>query len=265
MSFFLPGIGGRRRLPLPCGHKQGVRAPKGRCCSPCGSCCASAPPMARGQQKRDEAAERRRKRRAKNGEPDPEAAEHTRRKKRAKLEEEVKSLEALDDEGAQSEGVDGEDDDGGDEPLQLDDELEELAQAAERKAAQGVAARAGEAQQQEAPGPRQPAGSAGAKGKKQKKPRWKNRKTAFVNQLPYTATVEQVVAHFAEGSGVPPTQLEVRLVTHRKTGAFRGIAFIDLRCARDFLPCLAWLHVDYVTELYGFALGAGTKRHCRRY
>ena len=96
--------------------------------------------------------------------------------------------------------------------LQLDNELEALAQAAERKVhveREINAASAGER----------------ANPAKQKKSRWKNRKTAFVNQLPYSATAEQIASHFAHcGAAV---EMQVRPVINRKTKTFRGIAFLD--------------------------------------
>ena len=70
------------------------------------------------------------------------------------------------------------------------------------------------------------------KAKKQKKMRWKHRKTAFVNQLPYTATEAQVAAHFADVAET--SQMEVRMVTNRKNGKFRGIAFLDV-CSQEAL------------------------------
>ena len=98
-----------------------------------------------------------------------------------------------------------------------DAELDQLILSAAEKA---------EAAAEEPPADEAAAPAAAAKKKKKKKARWKNRKAVFVNQLPYSATQEQIAAHF--GSCAAVADMEVRLVMNRKNGKFRGIAFIDL-------------------------------------
>ena len=63
--------------------------------------------------------------------------------------------------------------------------------------------------------------------KKKKKMRWKERKSIFVNQLPYSATDAQIRAHFS--SCAAADDMEVRRVINKKNGKFRGIAFIDVK------------------------------------
>ena len=73
--------------------------------------------------------------------------------------------------------------------------------------------------------------------KKKKKMRWKDRKSIFVNQIPYTATHEEIVAHFAGCAS--EGDFEVRQVLHRKTKAFRGICFIDFKNEEALQSALA--------------------------
>lgn len=47
----------------------------------------------------------------------------------------------------------------------------------------------------------------------------------FVGQLPFDATVTSISDFFEKAIGEP---VEVRPLTNKKTGAFRGIAFVDL-------------------------------------
>jgi RNA recognition motif-containing protein len=63
--------------------------------------------------------------------------------------------------------------------------------------------------------------------KKKKKMRWKDRKSIFVNQLPYSATDAQILAHFSACAATE--DMEVRRVMNKKNGKFRGIAFIDVK------------------------------------
>ncbi|EOD11503.1 hypothetical protein EMIHUDRAFT_247865 [Emiliania huxleyi CCMP1516] len=58
--------------------------------------------------------------------------------------------------------------------------------------------------------------------------------TLFINQLPYSATREDVAAHFAQAAGTTAAALlpSCRLVL--KDGAFKGTAFVDVT---DFESC----------------------------
>jgi RNA recognition motif-containing protein len=62
---------------------------------------------------------------------------------------------------------------------------------------------------------------------KKKKMRWKDRKSIFINQLPYSATDAQILAHFSACAATE--DMEVRRVINKKNGKFRGIAFIDVK------------------------------------
>lgn len=62
---------------------------------------------------------------------------------------------------------------------------------------------------------------------KKKKMRWKERKSIFVNQLPYSATDAQILAHFSGCAAAD--DMEVRRVINKKNGKFKGIAFIDVK------------------------------------
>ena len=150
-----------------------------------------------------------------------------------------------------------------DAALQLDDELEQLAQAAEVAVLNRVAkapddeVAAGVGSSRATEGDRE-----AGKGKKEKrkKMRWKNRKTAFVNQLPYSATEEQVTAHF--GGIAAPSEMEVRMVTNRKTNKFRGIAFVDL-CSTEALEKALALNQSTFTNADGERQINVTEAHSR--
>lgn len=101
----------------------------------------------------------------------------------------------------------------------VDAELEELVGSAARKLTSNAAAVAAA---EDEPGP------PNQKQKKQKKPRWRDRKSVFVNQIPYTATMEEITNHFA-GCCASASDLEVRQVMNRKTKKFKGICFIDFK------------------------------------
>lgn len=73
--------------------------------------------------------------------------------------------------------------------------------------------------------------------KKKKKMRWKDRRSIFINQLPYSATEEQILTHFSSCSATE--DMEVRRVMNKKNGKFRGIAFIDVRTEEAQTKALA--------------------------
>ncbi|KAG5186616.1 Scramblase-domain-containing protein [Tribonema minus] len=94
-------------------------------------------------------------------------------------------------------------------------------------------------------------GEAGGDGKK-KKLRWRDRKSLYVNQLPYDVTEAEVRQHFEACLG-EGEQLVVRFVKHKKTQAFKGVAFLDLPSQQSYTEALK-LHQSTVTPA---ASGAG--------
>ena len=122
----------------------------------------------------------------------------------------------------QNESIDMED---GSTAIDSDDELDNLVQASERKVERHAAAAAAASSTDN---------SSNLK-KKKKKPRWKNRKSVFVNQIPYAATVGDITKHFAKCAA----QFEVRQVMDRKSGKFRGVAFIDFESDEGLQSALA--------------------------
>ena len=133
------------------------------------------------------------------------------------------------DGGLFAEGTD-DDDDGSssdDGSASSEDEMEKLiAQAADKVTRAEDAAADGGAEQPDT-----------KQTKKKKKMRWKDRQSVFINQLPYSATEEQIAEHF--GACAAAEDMEVRRVMNRKNGKFRGIAFIDVKTQEALEKALA--------------------------
>eukprot|EP00188_Purpureofilum_apyrenoidigerum_P006021 Plantae.Rhodophyta-Purpureofilum_apyrenoidigerum.ctg8614.p1 GENE.Plantae.Rhodophyta-Purpureofilum_apyrenoidigerum.ctg8614~~Plantae.Rhodophyta-Purpureofilum_apyrenoidigerum.ctg8614.p1 ORF type:complete len:271 (+),score=77.50 Plantae.Rhodophyta-Purpureofilum_apyrenoidigerum.ctg8614:713-1525(+) len=87
------------------------------------------------------------------------------------------------------------------------------------------------------------------------------RMTVFVGQIPYSASKEDIQRHFAKLNSGGPVQ--VRMLTKKGSGEFRGMAYVDLRSEADVEEALK---MDY-TILKGRRLrvertvgGGGDKR-----
>jgi len=76
----------------------------------------------------------------------------------------------------------------------------------------------------------------------------------FVGQLPYSAGVDDILAHFVKGCpDIPAGDIKVRILTNRETGKSKGMAFVELANAEQQHQALT-LHRSY------FGNGEGQRR-----
>ena len=77
--------------------------------------------------------------------------------------------------------------------------------------------------------------------------------TLFINQIPWTATKEDIAKHFAKAAGCTPKELLPSVRQIVKDGKFNGTAFVDM---------VGWDAVDRGVELHqsNFKASDGSKR-----
>ena len=63
--------------------------------------------------------------------------------------------------------------------------------------------------------------------------------TLWINQLPFTATKEEIATHFAKAAGLSSTELLPSVRVIEKNGKFNGTAFVDMSDWKSVDRCLA--------------------------